>query len=182
MRAPASRLVCRPRTPSWPLSPRRTLPAARSLGERSRGEDHRDATKLVAQVQPGGNDAAKALGRLLAINSTASPRSRARTASSRSAKPGGSWSSPKRSSTAPRDPLPPTRLLRVRGPNAAHETHAYAAANPPGPRKAAYPGPSESPLPDSNRRPLPSLDLSRLPTLATLISANAIQGSGRFLY
>jgi hypothetical protein len=43
----------------------------RALGERSRGEDHRDATKLVAQVQPGGNDAAKALGRLLAIKNDA---------------------------------------------------------------------------------------------------------------
>lgn len=37
----------------------------RALGERSRGEDHRAATTLVAQVQPGGEDAAKALGRRL---------------------------------------------------------------------------------------------------------------------
>ena len=43
----------------------------RALGERSRGEDHRDAAKLVAQVAPGGNDAAKALGRLLAIKNDA---------------------------------------------------------------------------------------------------------------
>ena len=43
----------------------------RALGERSRGEDHRDATKLVAEVQPGGDDAAKALGRLLVIKNDA---------------------------------------------------------------------------------------------------------------
>jgi hypothetical protein len=43
----------------------------RALGERSRGEDHRDATKLVAQVQPGGEDAAKALGRLLGLKNDA---------------------------------------------------------------------------------------------------------------
>jgi hypothetical protein len=43
----------------------------RALGERSRGEDHRDATKLVAQVQPGGEDAAKALGRLLRLKNDA---------------------------------------------------------------------------------------------------------------
>jgi hypothetical protein len=43
----------------------------RSLGERSRGEDHRDATKLVAHVTPGGDEAAKALGRLLAIKNDA---------------------------------------------------------------------------------------------------------------
>jgi hypothetical protein len=43
----------------------------RALGERSRGEDHRDATKLVAQVQPGGEDAARALGRLLGLKNDA---------------------------------------------------------------------------------------------------------------
>ncbi len=30
-----------------------------ALGERSRGEDHRDAVKLVDQIEPGGGDAAK---------------------------------------------------------------------------------------------------------------------------
>jgi hypothetical protein len=43
----------------------------KALGERSRGEDHRDATKLVAQVEPGGEDAAKALGRLLGLKNDA---------------------------------------------------------------------------------------------------------------
>lgn len=43
----------------------------KALGERSRGDDHRDATKLVAQVQPGGQDAAKALGRLLGLKNDA---------------------------------------------------------------------------------------------------------------
>jgi hypothetical protein len=43
----------------------------RALGERSRGEDHRDATKLVEQVASGGGEAAKALGRLLAIKNDA---------------------------------------------------------------------------------------------------------------
>lgn len=43
----------------------------RALGERSRGEDHRDALKLVAQVQPGGDEAAKALRRLLALKNDA---------------------------------------------------------------------------------------------------------------
>lgn len=43
----------------------------RALGGRSRGEDHRDATKLVAQVQPGGEDAAKALARLLGLKNDA---------------------------------------------------------------------------------------------------------------
>jgi hypothetical protein len=43
----------------------------RALGERSRGEDHRDAIALVAQVRPGGGDAANALGRLLAIKNDA---------------------------------------------------------------------------------------------------------------
>jgi hypothetical protein len=43
----------------------------RALGERSRGEDHRDAPKLVAPVEPDGDDAAKALARLLAIKNDA---------------------------------------------------------------------------------------------------------------
>jgi len=43
----------------------------RSTGERSRGDDHRDAIALVAQVTPGGKDASKALGRLLAIKNDA---------------------------------------------------------------------------------------------------------------
>jgi hypothetical protein len=43
----------------------------RALGERSRGEDHRDAVALVAQVSPGGDEAANALARLLAIKNDA---------------------------------------------------------------------------------------------------------------
>jgi hypothetical protein len=43
----------------------------RALGERSRGEDHRDAIKLAAQVQPGGEDAANALRRLLGLKNDA---------------------------------------------------------------------------------------------------------------
>ena len=43
----------------------------KALGERSRGEDHRDATKLVEQVTPGGEEAAKALSRLLRIKNDA---------------------------------------------------------------------------------------------------------------
>jgi hypothetical protein len=43
----------------------------RALGERSRGDGHREATKLVSQVQPGGDDAAKALERLLALKNDA---------------------------------------------------------------------------------------------------------------
>jgi hypothetical protein len=42
-----------------------------ALGERSRGEDHRDAITLVAQVRPGGQQAANALGRLLALKNDA---------------------------------------------------------------------------------------------------------------
>jgi hypothetical protein len=41
------------------------------LGERSRGQDHRDAIKLVEQVEPGGKDAANALARLLALKNDA---------------------------------------------------------------------------------------------------------------
>jgi hypothetical protein len=43
----------------------------RALGERSRGEDHSDAIALVAQVSPGGDEAANVLGRLLAIKNDA---------------------------------------------------------------------------------------------------------------
>lgn len=43
----------------------------RALGERSRGDDHRDALALVAQVSPGGTEAANALGRLLALKNDA---------------------------------------------------------------------------------------------------------------
>jgi hypothetical protein len=43
----------------------------RALGERSRGDDHRDAVALVAQVSPGGDDAANALRRLLAVKNDA---------------------------------------------------------------------------------------------------------------
>lgn len=42
-----------------------------SLGERSRGDDHRDALAVVAQVRPGGSEAAKARGRLLGIKNDA---------------------------------------------------------------------------------------------------------------
>jgi hypothetical protein len=37
------------------------------LGERSRSQDHRDATRLVRDVAPGGADAAKKLARLLDV-------------------------------------------------------------------------------------------------------------------
>jgi hypothetical protein len=43
----------------------------RAVGERSRGDDHRDAIALVAQVSPEGDEAANALGRLLAIKNDA---------------------------------------------------------------------------------------------------------------
>lgn len=43
----------------------------RAFGERSRGDDHRDAIALVAQVSPGGEDAANALRRLLAVKNDA---------------------------------------------------------------------------------------------------------------
>jgi hypothetical protein len=43
----------------------------RAVGERSRGDDHRDAIALVAQVSPEGGEAANALGRLLAIKNDA---------------------------------------------------------------------------------------------------------------
>jgi hypothetical protein len=65
----------------------------RALGERSRGEDHRDAIPLVAQVSPGGAEAANALGRLLALKNdaeyglTSLSRARRETASARSRAP-----------------------------------------------------------------------------------------------
>jgi hypothetical protein len=43
----------------------------RALSERSRGEDHRAAIALVAQVSPGGSEAANALERLLALKNNA---------------------------------------------------------------------------------------------------------------
>jgi hypothetical protein len=42
-----------------------------ALGLRSRGQDHQQAIDLVAQVQPGGGTAAKALARLLDLKDTA---------------------------------------------------------------------------------------------------------------
>jgi hypothetical protein len=44
---------------------------AAALGGRSRGDDHRDAIALVAEVSPGGPEAANALGRLPAIKNDA---------------------------------------------------------------------------------------------------------------
>lgn len=43
----------------------------RAFGERSRGDDHRDAIALAAQVRPGGDDAANALRRLFAVKNDA---------------------------------------------------------------------------------------------------------------
>jgi hypothetical protein len=43
----------------------------RSLGRRSRGQDHRAATTLVAQVTPGGKQAAQSLNRLLNLKDEA---------------------------------------------------------------------------------------------------------------
>lgn len=42
-----------------------------ALAERSRGQDHRDAVALVAQVRPGGQEASAALRRLLALKNDA---------------------------------------------------------------------------------------------------------------
>lgn len=42
-----------------------------ALGRRSRGQDHQQATKLVEQVEPGGQRAASALRRLLSIKDEA---------------------------------------------------------------------------------------------------------------
>ncbi len=41
------------------------------LRRRSRGQDHRQATELVAQIEPGGKDASKTLGRLLNLKDQA---------------------------------------------------------------------------------------------------------------
>ncbi|MGI8827906.1 MAG: hypothetical protein ACR2JC_20210 [Chloroflexota bacterium] len=41
------------------------------LGRRSRGQDHRQAVDLVGQIEPGGAEAAKALGRLLSFKDQA---------------------------------------------------------------------------------------------------------------
>jgi hypothetical protein len=43
----------------------------KALGRRSRGQDHRSAIELVEQVEPGGEDAANALRRLLALKDEA---------------------------------------------------------------------------------------------------------------
>jgi hypothetical protein len=43
----------------------------KALGRRSRAQDHRSATALVEQVQPGGREAAKALNRLLNLKDEA---------------------------------------------------------------------------------------------------------------
>lgn len=42
-----------------------------SLGRRSRSQNHHDAEALVAQVEPGGTEAARALRRLLELKDTA---------------------------------------------------------------------------------------------------------------
>ena len=54
-----------------------------ALGERSRGDDHRDAVALVTQVHPGGREAGQALRRLLAIRNDAEYGLRPLSASSR---------------------------------------------------------------------------------------------------
>jgi hypothetical protein len=43
----------------------------KSLGRRSRGQDHRDAAALVEQVAPGGSRAAKSLNRLIGLKDEA---------------------------------------------------------------------------------------------------------------
>ena len=43
----------------------------KALGRRSRGQDHRQAVELVEQVEPGGEEAGKALRRLLALKDEA---------------------------------------------------------------------------------------------------------------
>jgi hypothetical protein len=52
-----------------------------AIGERSRSDDHRDAVALVAQVNPDGQEASRALARILAIKNDAeyglAPMSRA---------------------------------------------------------------------------------------------------------
>jgi hypothetical protein len=43
----------------------------KSLGRRSRGADHREATTLLEQVSPGGKQAARSLNRLLSLKDEA---------------------------------------------------------------------------------------------------------------
>jgi hypothetical protein len=43
----------------------------KALGRRSRAQDQRQAVELVAQVEPGGSDAAKALRRVLSLKDEA---------------------------------------------------------------------------------------------------------------
>jgi hypothetical protein len=43
----------------------------KSLGRRSRGTDHREATTLVEQVSPGGKQAARSLNRLIGLKDEA---------------------------------------------------------------------------------------------------------------
>jgi hypothetical protein len=47
-----------------------------ALGERSQGDDHREAIRLVERVAPGGRDLAKALSALLALKTEAGYGSR----------------------------------------------------------------------------------------------------------
>ena len=41
------------------------------LGERSRGQDHREASDLLRQIEPGGDQAAKPFGRLIGLKDAA---------------------------------------------------------------------------------------------------------------
>jgi hypothetical protein len=43
----------------------------KALGRRARGQDHREAAALLASVEPGGNEAAASLGRLLSLKDEA---------------------------------------------------------------------------------------------------------------
>lgn len=43
----------------------------KALGRRARGQDHREAAALLANVEPGGKEAATALGRLLSLKDEA---------------------------------------------------------------------------------------------------------------
>lgn len=43
----------------------------KALGRRARGQDHRQAEQLVAQIEPGGDDAATTLRRLLSLKDEA---------------------------------------------------------------------------------------------------------------
>ena len=42
-----------------------------ALGERSRGQDHREASDLLRQIEPGGDQAAKQFGRLIGLKDAA---------------------------------------------------------------------------------------------------------------